>query len=143
MDQIAKADVALFDLLLAVSQNVDKKHQQLLSNMDIRRSEYEVLLSLRCHGKPFAMTPNDLLKQVSITSGALTTCVNRLISRKFVIRVQDKKDHRSKPVVLTDKGKQIIDQFTQIIPEHASLIAQPLTDNEKLILRTLLCKLTI
>ena len=52
---------------------------------------------------------NDLGRKVSLTSGSITTAVDRLQSRGFVERQSDSGDRRARVVHLTDAGREQID----------------------------------
>ena len=135
-------DASLVGMFLGVASNLADVGIAKLSEFDLRQTEHDVLACLRRQGRPYAAIPNTLLEEVKITSGALTTCVNRLIQRKLVIRVVDKQDQRSKPIVLTEKGKLLIDEVTSVRFELAAQLIESFSDEEKATLEKLLAKVS-
>lgn len=133
-------DASLVGMFLGMASNLAEIGKNKLSEYELGQTEHDVLACLRRQGKPFATTPNKLLQEVRITSGALTTCVNRLIARKLVIRVQDKQDQRSKPIVLTERGKSLIDEVTEVRFKLAAQIMRNFSLEEKQSLEQLLIK---
>lgn len=111
-----------------------------LKKFGLGQSEHDVLACARRQASPYVATPSLLLEEVRITSGALTTCVNRLISKGLVIRTRSLSDTRSKPVQLTEKGQVLIDQVTEFRFGLARTILQSFSAQDKVLLRELLLK---
>nr|WP_246601196.1 MarR family transcriptional regulator [Alteromonas antoniana] len=105
------------------------------------QSEHDVLACARRQEVPHIATPGLLLEEVRITSGALTTCINRLIDKKLVKRVHADNDQRSKPVALTAKGKLLIDDVTAHRFELARTLLSDFSEQEKATLKRMLFKL--
>ncbi|MCC2616788.1 MarR family transcriptional regulator [Aestuariibacter halophilus] len=135
------ADATLLGGIIGVAANLDAIGLKALKSFGLGQSEHDVLACARRQGTPYVVTPARLLEEVRITSGALTSCINRLIKKKLVKRVQADNDQRSKPIVLTSKGKTLIDDITT----HRFTLAQSLlsgfSDAEKAALKSMLLKL--
>lgn len=71
--------------------------------------DFDVLATLRRHGEPFALTPGELVERTLVTSGAVSKRVDRLEARGLVERHASTTDGRSRTVVLTAKGREVID----------------------------------
>jgi MarR family transcriptional regulator, 2-MHQ and catechol-resistance regulon repressor len=89
-----------------------------------RDSDFAVLEAL-LHKGPLAV--NEIGKKVLLTSGSITTAVDRLQHRGLVDRRAHGTDRRAKIVHLTKEGKKLI---TRIYSDHAA-------DMERLALATL------
>ena len=94
----------------------------------MRSSDMRVLLALRRRGPPYAQRPTDLFRALLITSGAITKQVDRLVSRKLVVRLPDPDYRKGFLVQLTDKGRRFVDMIagkiadgTAIAPEMSAL----------------------
>ncbi|MEW9798393.1 MarR family winged helix-turn-helix transcriptional regulator [Alteromonas sp. CYL-A6] len=114
---------------------------QALKQHRLTQSEHDVLACARRQGAPFIATPGLLLEEVRITSGALTTCVNRLIDRDLLIRLSCQEDKRSRPVQLTEAGKTLIDEVTRYRFILAEQVMAGLTFGERQTLDYLLDKI--
>jgi MarR family 2-MHQ and catechol resistance regulon transcriptional repressor len=66
------------------------------------------VLELLLHKGPLPV--NTIGKRVFITSGSITTAVDRLESVKLVERRDDPHDRRVRVVALTEKGKRLIEE---------------------------------
>ncbi len=70
----------------------------------------EVLLALRRQGPPYRLTPTELRRVSLLTSGAMTTRLDRLEDAGLVRRTPDSEDRRSFQVTLTQRGLELADQ---------------------------------
>ncbi|WP_225984069.1 MarR family winged helix-turn-helix transcriptional regulator [Epidermidibacterium keratini] len=67
--------------------------------------DFDVLNTLRREGG--TLSPTRLAEAALITSGAMTTRLNRLEARGLVRRTPDAADRRSMPISLTPQGKRL------------------------------------
>lgn len=134
-------DAALIGRFLGVAANVGEIGADALKVHQISQSEHDVMACMRRQGAPYEVFPSLLLKEVRITSGALTTLSNRLIARGLCERGESKQDKRAKPIKLTSKGIELIDEVTS----HRFVLASKLLDSfseiEKTALHLLMVKL--
>ncbi len=79
--------------------------------------EFDMLATLRRHGKPFQLTAGQLMSSMMITSGAVTNRIDRLEDRGLIRRERDPADGRIVLVTLTDVGLETIDRA---LPDHAA-----------------------
>ncbi len=93
--------------------------------------EYDVLSALRRQGEPFALPATDLATAALLTSGAMTTRIDRLANRNLVRRRSSKLDRRSVLVHLTESGKAIVDAAIQSRLSDADQILSNFQENEK------------
>lgn len=133
-------DAALMGLLIGVGANADVLGVQQLKPFALCQTEHDVLACARRQGPPYQVTPALLLEEVRITSGALTTCLNRLIEKSLISRVPSQTDLRSKPVQLTEHGVALIDQLTKARFQLAAQVLAGFSAEEKTQLKSLLAK---
>ena len=103
--------------------------------------DFDVLATLRRTGEPYELTPTELMDQTMVTSGAVTKRLDRLEGAGLVERRVSDGDRRSRIVVLTEKGRELIDRAA---PEHfanEARLLQPLSAGERATLARLLGKL--
>jgi DNA-binding MarR family transcriptional regulator len=72
--------------------------------------EYLVLAALRRAGPPYRMNPTSLFNSVVLSSGAMTNRLDRLQDMGLVERQLDPNDRRGRLVVLTDRGRELVDK---------------------------------
>ena len=108
----------------------------------LNQAHFGVLAALRRAGAPYRLSPTALYSALLISSGAITNRLERLTSAGYVSRVPDPGDGRSMLVVLTPKGKRLIDRVLTLHYENERrlLASLPLDDRRTLadILRKLL-----
>ncbi len=75
----------------------------------INPGEYAVLCNLRTHGHPYQMTPKQIIQSMLLTSGGMSNLLARMEKKQLITRISDTDDRRRVFVVLTQKGKEIID----------------------------------
>ena len=103
--------------------------------------DFDVLATLRRTGEPHELTPTELMDQTMVTSGAVTKRLDRLEGAGLVERRVSDGDRRSRIVVLTEKGRELIDRAA---PEHfanEARLLEPLSAGERATLARLLGKL--
>jgi DNA-binding MarR family transcriptional regulator len=71
--------------------------------------EYLVLAALRRAGPPYRMNPTKLFGSVILSSGAMTNRLDGLEGMGLIERLPDPTDRRGRLVVLTDKGRELVD----------------------------------
>ena len=86
----------------AVEQNAISS----VSNLGLGLSDFAILEVL-LHKGPQPV--NVIGKKILLTSGSITTAIDRLESRKLVHRTAHPEDLRTRLVELTDKGKRLIE----------------------------------
>jgi len=78
-------------------------------------ADFEVVVTLRRAGTPFAMLQSRLMAALGLTSGTVSVRLDRLDQAGIVTRAPDPADRRGSLVRLTDRGVEL---FDRIAPEH-------------------------
>lgn len=106
---------------------------------DLSSTEWAVLAHLYRHGiEPMAK----ISQTVSITTGNVTYVVDKLVERGLVCRQPCKKDRRVIYAVLTEKGRQMMDElFPTYVEKIQSMLLSKLSDDELATLQLILKKL--
>jgi DNA-binding MarR family transcriptional regulator len=86
--------------------------------------EFDVLAALRRDGSPFELTAGELANLTHVTSGTMTSRVDRLTARGLVERLQDPADGRLVRVRLTTAGRERVDAaFASLLERERELLA--------------------
>ncbi|MCW3845394.1 MarR family transcriptional regulator [Micromonospora yasonensis] len=80
-------------------------------------ASFDVLATLRRGGRPYRLTPSELMRDAMVTSGAVTQRLERLESRGLIARTPSTTDRRAVHVTLTAEGLALIDR---VLPEHVA-----------------------
>src|SRR3984893_1896732 len=101
-------------VLWKAAHAIERNASRSVSALGLGLSDFAVLEVL-LHKGPQPM--NSIGKKVLLTSGSITTAVDRLESRKLLRRTADPKDGRGRIVRLTKTGRRLIERAFQ---KHAS-----------------------
>jgi DNA-binding MarR family transcriptional regulator len=84
--------------------------EQALQPLGLKLWEYDVLSALRRQGRPYSLPATELARASMLTTGAMTTRVDRLEEKGLVRRATDPDDRRGVNVSLTRAGRRLIDE---------------------------------
>jgi DNA-binding MarR family transcriptional regulator len=101
--------------LQQVTKLVNEELNTTFKTYKLSDASFDVLATLLRAGPPHSLSPGQLLKQMLITSGTMTTRIDKLEKKGFVKRKSKKEDKRSVSVALTKKGLTLIEE---VIVEH-------------------------
>jgi DNA-binding MarR family transcriptional regulator len=95
--------------LTRLSRHLDRARRTAFAAHELEVWEFDVLAALRRAGRPYVLSPGQLLAQTMVTSGTMTNRVDRLEIRGLVQRLPDPADRRGVHVRLTPRGKEAVD----------------------------------
>lgn len=129
--------------IIKLGKVLEKRASSALKESGIHYTDLDALATIRRSGKPYELSPKQLMQSVLITSGAMTALLERLTKLDLVYRAEDATDKRVKLVGLTKKGIEVIDKAIVLRFEEASDAVESLMVKEQDQLRVLLKKLLI
>jgi DNA-binding MarR family transcriptional regulator len=105
-------DVAPLQVLSRVSRLaavLDERRADAFAGHGLQGHEFDVLSVLRRGGEPFEQTAGELATLTHVTSGTMTSRLDRLVARHLVTRHPDPTDGRLVRVRLSTTGRQRVD----------------------------------
>jgi DNA-binding MarR family transcriptional regulator len=124
-----------------LARHLDLARRQAFASHALEPWEFDVLAALRRAGAPYSLSPGQLGTETLVTSGTMTNRIDRLEGRGLVRREPDPADRRGVRVVLTDSGRETVDDalFDLVAREHDLLATLPDESQAELalLLRTL------
>ncbi len=138
---IDPASLDLVGLIAFLSRHIQHHVKRLLSPFELDTSTFETLAVLYRLGAPYEMSPTELRHAVVLTSGAMTSCIDRLEKRGWVERVQDPNDRRSIRVRLTPDGHAFTDDVIKARLKEGKAMVGRLTKTQQTQLTDLLRRL--
>ena len=97
----------LNDLLVTVFNYITNIEGVALKQMGVKISMNEVHIIEAIKETEVPIMTN-VANRLLITTGSLTTAINKLVQKGYVIRCQEENDRRKVLLELTDKGEEVI-----------------------------------
>src|SRR4051794_13452840 len=135
------APVEVFSRISRLSRLLDRARREAFTAHAIEPWEFDVLAALRRAGKPYRLSPGQLLRETMVTSGTMTNRIDRLGARSLVERSPDPNDRRGVLVGLTTAGKRAVDGAFESLPDSERDLLAELSAAERRDLAGLLKRL--
>lgn len=113
----------------------------LAAQFQLQKGEFDVIATLRRSGEPYTLTPTELYERLMLSSGAMTSRLDRLERGGLIERQPSPTDRRSVLVCLTPAGRALIDKVLPLHVANEQDALSALTDKEQRQLDALLTKL--
>lgn len=113
----------------------------LFSSYGLLPGEFDVLATLRRAGEPYALTPTALYEVLMISSGGMTSRIDRLENAGYIERQKHPTDRRATLVALTAAGRTLIDDLLEQHVANEREVLAVLSRAEQKQLNALLAKL--
>ena len=124
-----------------LARHLDRARRTSFAAHDLDVWEFDVLAALRRAGRPYVLSPGQLVDQTMVTSGTMTNRVDRLETRGLVQRLPDPADRRGVHVRLTPRGKERVDSALADLLHRERDLLRGLSRNDQDALSTLLRRL--
>ena len=108
-----------------------REDKRALASLGLAPWACDVLLALRRQGPPHQLTPTGLREVTLLTSGAMTTRLDRLEEASLIRRTPDPDDRRSFQIGLTEEGLELADQAISVRVQMADKLLSPLGQEER------------
>jgi DNA-binding MarR family transcriptional regulator len=128
-DDLDLAPVEVFSRISRLSRLLDLARRAAFTAHAIEPWEFDVLAALRRAGRPYQLSPGQLLRETMVTSGTMTNRIDRLTERGLVERSPDPNDRRGVLVGLTTGGKRAVDgAFETLLASERELLSELAAD---------------
>ncbi|TKF77378.1 MarR family transcriptional regulator [Vibrio kanaloae] len=123
--------MAMMGRIMRISKYMETQVAELHKKYDMKLGEFDVLATLRRSGKPYRLTPSELIGSMMLTSGAMTNRLDKLEAKGLISREHSKEDRRSVSVQLTKDGLILIDQMMTEHVEMQKKLVKSLSASQK------------
>lgn len=106
--------------ILRLSKALETRFGHLHKRFNLKQGEFEVLAALK-RADAKALTPSELYQSMLLSSGAMTSRLDRLENKGLISRSHCTQDRRSIKVSLTSEGKALINE---VAPAHFELLSK-------------------
>jgi DNA-binding MarR family transcriptional regulator len=124
--------------VIVLAQHLERSVEAALEKHRLTLGQFDILATLRRHGKKGGLSPSQLLESVMLSSGGMTARLDKLAEAGLIYRKADPDDRRVVVVELTAKGRRVIDAATATRFHEATASLPPLDPDEKKALAGLL-----
>ena len=132
----------IVDRIGGINRRVKRGMETTLTEHGLSHPDWQVLTSLRLV-PGHRSSPGELAGDLELSSGAMTSRLDRLEKEGFVRRLPDPDDRRGVVVELTDEGRQAWDTAASVQGRKEAFFASALTKPEQKQLNDLLRKLML
>ncbi|MDP5220781.1 MarR family transcriptional regulator [Ruegeria sp. 2205SS24-7] len=106
---IDTAPMGVIGRVVRLSALYSEEMGKTFANHGLSAASFDVLATLLRSGPPHALSPNQLLATMMVTSGTMTNRIDQLEKDGLVARIPNPEDKRSVHVKLTESGIRKID----------------------------------
>jgi DNA-binding MarR family transcriptional regulator len=124
--------------VIVLAQHLERSVEAALERHNLALGQFDILATLRRHGKKGGLTPTQLLESVVLSSGGMTARLDALADAGFIARKPNPDDRRMVVIELTSKGRRVIDNATKTRFNEAKASLPPLNPTEMTALTGLL-----
>ncbi len=129
--RVDPSPLAVTGRVLQIAQHLERTRLKVLSAWGLTLADFDVLATLSRSANERSVNPRDLLAETMITSGAMTTRLDRLEALDCIHRAPDPSDRRGVLISLTETGKVIAaEAFAAVMGSEEALLA-PLSIAER------------
>jgi DNA-binding MarR family transcriptional regulator len=133
----------IIDRVGGISRRVKRGMEATLAEHNLTVPDWQVLTSLRLAGPDHRSAPGSLASDLELSSGAMTSRLDRLEEAGLVRRLPDPDDRRGVVVELTVAGRKAWDEAASVQGRREAFFASALTKAEQRQLNALLRKLML
>lgn len=124
-----------------LARHLDRARRTAFAAHGLETWEFDVLAALRRAGRPYLLSPGQLVSQTMVSSGTMTNRVDRLENAGLVQRLPDPQDRRGVHVRLTPRGKERVDAALADLLDRERQLLDGLSRADRETLSTLLRRL--
>jgi DNA-binding MarR family transcriptional regulator len=128
----------IVDRIGGINRRIQRALDETLAEYGLGHGAYKVLSSLRWAGAPYRRSAGELAALSDLSSGAMTSRLDKLEQAGLVRRLRDPEDRRGVLVEPTEKGRKLWERAIGVQARKEKLIADALNEKERVQLNTLL-----
>ncbi len=133
-DRLVDAYETINDILVNLFNEILKLEEEAIITeefKDITNNDMHIIEAIGLSGEN---TMSVVAKKLGITAGSLTTSINSLVNKKYVVRKRSETDRRVVFIGLTEKGKKAFDHHKEYHKKMTEAVLENLDEKEIAIL---------
>lgn len=133
----------IVDRVGAINRRIKRGMEATLAEHGLTHEDWQVMCALRLRREENRSTPGALASELELSTGAMTSRLDRLERERYVRRVPDPEDRRSVVVELTPEGRAAWDRAAGVQARREAFFASALSKAQQRQLNDLLRKLLL
>ncbi len=133
----------IVDRISGINKRIKRGMEATLAEHDLSHPDWQVLTTLRLWRADHRSSPGELAADLEVSSGAMTSRLDRLEEAGYLRRLPDPDDRRGIVVELTPEGTAAWDEAASVQGRREAFFASALTPTEQHQLNGLLRKLML
>jgi DNA-binding MarR family transcriptional regulator len=133
----------IVDRIASINKRIKRGMDATLAQYGLTHPDFQVLGTLRLWRSDHRSSPGELAADLELSSGAMTSRLDRLEEAGYIRRLRDPDDRRGVVVELTQEGKRAWDEAASVQGRREAFFASTLTKKEQQQLNALLRKLML
>jgi len=117
--------------LLTLGRLLEGVTAELAAEHGLQPAEGDILFTLRRAGPPYRLSPSAISESLLVSSGTLTSRLDRLERKELIKRVPHPEDRRSVEVELTPKALKQVDEAVTVHVGNETRILEALSARER------------
>lgn len=117
--------------LLTLGRLLEGMTGELAAEHGLQPPEGDILFTLRRSGPPYRLSPSAISESLLVSSGTLTSRLDRLERKGLVKRVPHPEDRRSVEVELTPKTLKLVDEVVTVHVRNEARVLETLSERER------------
>lgn len=109
LPQLDPGSLHVVGRVLVLAQKLEKSVNESLETHNLSFGQFDILATLRREGPRGGLSPRELLRNVVLSSGAMTARLDRLEEAGLIQRKPDPNDRRMLAIELTERGRELIE----------------------------------
>ncbi len=102
--------MGLLGRMARLNTYLGREVEKTFQSLGLTSASFDVLATLRRSGKPYQLSPGDLLATMMITSGTMTNRIDQLEKAGLVERLTNPEDRRSVLIALKPEGLELVER---------------------------------
>jgi DNA-binding MarR family transcriptional regulator len=137
---VDSSSIGIVTRIWRLGRFLDRARGEALTKLGTDASMLDTLATLRRSGKPYRLTAGELQRRSLVTAGAVTQRLDKLERRGLIKREDDTEDGRVVHVVLTARGRRLVDEIFVALMQQEQAVLAPISRAEREALVTILRK---
>ncbi|WP_346620754.1 MarR family transcriptional regulator [Blastococcus montanus] len=125
------ASIGVITRIWRIARLLEDDRRRTMARLGMDPGTRDLLSTLRREGPPYALSPSELARRISISPGAVSQRLTRAEEQGFIRRRREGLDGRRVTVALTARGHAIIESTVDDLLQHEDALLSGLDSDDR------------